>query len=224
MKKTTVLFDMDNTLIDRVAAAQSMYRVIVKRALPDGSKEDRQRMFDLMWEIDDNGDTPKALVFGQAAKAFGLSDEWVRVQTEEVWVKEFPLHTVLFEQAETVLRTLQKYYKVGIITNGMSSVQKAKVKAAGLDKIVDMILIGGDVGLRKPDPALYLEGCRRIGCLPEEAYYVGDNIPKDIYGSKAVGMTPVYIWRDDSIPCDLEGVPHIYKIEEVLEVIPCPSK
>ena len=49
---------------------------------------------------------------------------------------------------------------------------------------------------------------------------IPESIKNDIYGSFDMGMSPIYIWRDDSRKCPLENIPHIYTIEEILEVIP----
>lgn len=222
MEKTTVLFDMDNTLIDRVQAAQDCYRYIIDHAIPEADEKKKQAMFDALWCRDDNGEYSKWKLFSEVAEEFGLSQQWVKEQVEEVWVRQFPLFTKTFDGAIETIRTLKRYYKVGILTNGTVPIQQKKFDVSGLAPEVDMFLIAGALHSSKPDPMVFKEACRRIGCVPQQAYYVGDNIKRDIIGSRNVGMTPIFIWRDDSIVCPFDDVASIHRIEEVLEVIPCP--
>ncbi len=61
----------------------------------------------------------------------------------------------------------------GAVSKNVHDYQRVKLDAAGLRRIG--ILVGTDtVGVPKPDPAIYLEGVRRLGTGPGETLYVGD--------------------------------------------------
>jgi putative hydrolase of the HAD superfamily len=47
-----------------------------------------------------------------------------------------------------------------------------------------------EVGLAKPDPAIYRLTCERLGCAPEEALFV-DDTQVCVEGARAVGMIAV---------------------------------
>ena len=69
-----------------------------------------------------------------------------------------------------------------------------KLDAAGLGGIG--VLVGTDtVGVPKPDPAIYLEGVRRLGTGPGETLYVGDNRLLDAEGATAAGLLGVWLNR-----------------------------
>ena len=46
-------------------------------------------------------------------------------------------------------------------------------------------------GVTKPDPEIFLEGCRRMGLPPEECLYVGDLYPVDYLGATRAGLQAV---------------------------------
>jgi putative hydrolase of the HAD superfamily len=71
---------------------------------------------------------------------------------------------------------------------------------------VDVEVFSCDVGLRKPEPAIYLYACERLGMEPNACLYCGDGSYRELTGAAAVGMTAVEI-RDPEV--DLETKLHL---------------
>jgi putative hydrolase of the HAD superfamily len=61
------------------------------------------------------------------------------------------------------------------------------------------------VGAAKPDPAIYLEGVRRLGTGAAETLYVGDNRLLDADGSTAAGLLGVWLNRGGEPAPGFEG-------------------
>jgi putative hydrolase of the HAD superfamily len=59
-----------------------------------------------------------------------------------------------------------------------------------MDSLFDAVVISGDVGLHKPDPAIYLLACERLGVEPADAVFV-DDLRENCEGAEAVGMAAV---------------------------------
>ena len=83
----------------------------------------------------------------------------------------------------------------------------------GLSDVVDAVVLRGDVGWRKPSPVIFKHAAEKLGCLPAQCMFVGDDLRWDIEGSASVGMRPVLIDRDGRHPeyagervADLHGV------------------
>jgi epoxide hydrolase-like predicted phosphatase len=55
------------------------------------------------------------------------------------------------------------------------------------DELFDVVVISGEVGLRKPEPGIYLLACERIGAEPEECVFA-DDFEVNAQGATAVGM------------------------------------
>lgn len=75
--------------------------------------------------------------------------------------------------------------KLGVCSNKRVEFTKTLVGALGL--AMDVVLGPEDVGAPKPDPAMLLEGARRLGVSPAETIYVGD-MAVDVEAGKAAGM------------------------------------
>jgi putative hydrolase of the HAD superfamily len=71
---------------------------------------------------------------------------------------------------------------------------------------VDVEVFSCEVGLRKPEPAIYLYACERLGVEPAACLYCGDGSYRELTGAAAVGMTAVEI-RDPDV--DLETKLHL---------------
>ena len=216
MAKTTIFFDMDNTLIDRMQAAQKTYRYILEKStIP---LEEHDEVFALMWSMDNNGEYPKADILKEVALRYNFDQKWID-EMVDLWFDALPEFTIVFEKTVSTLNVLKSKYKIGMITNGSFKMQSRKIEVAGFADLFDCIVIAGKYQMSKPKKELFMLACEQIGCQPQEAYFVGDSIINDIQGSMDVGMSPIYIWRDDTKPCPIQHVPHIYTIEQLLEVI-----
>lgn len=59
------------------------------------------------------------------------------------------------------------------------------------DELFDVVVISGEVGMRKPDADIYLHTADRLGLTPQECIFV-DDLAHNIRGAAAVGMVGVH--------------------------------
>jgi putative hydrolase of the HAD superfamily len=76
-------------------------------------------------------------------------------------------------------------------------------RASPLSAFVGVEVFSCEVGLRKPDPEIYLLASERLRVEPEACLYVGDGAYGEMSGAAAVGMTPVLIRDPDEDPADV---------------------
>jgi putative hydrolase of the HAD superfamily len=82
---------------------------------------------------------------------------------------------------------------VGSITNG-----NADLRAIGLAHHFEASVAAPELGVAKPDPAIFLAGCRLLGVAPQDAVYVGDDVLLDVQGAQRAGMRGVWMNRHGS--------------------------
>jgi putative hydrolase of the HAD superfamily len=70
--------------------------------------------------------------------------------------------------------------------------------ASPFSGLVDVEVFSSEVGLRKPDPAIYAYAYERLGVEPSECLYCGDGAYGELTGAAALGMTAVEI-RDPEV-------------------------
>jgi putative hydrolase of the HAD superfamily len=88
---------------------------------------------------------------------------------------------------------------------------------------LDDVVLSCSVGLRKPDPRIYLLACERLGVEPDECLFVGDGANDELAGAARVGMRAVCILRPDveesHWPEARGWEPTIRDLREVLELV-----
>ncbi len=178
-----VLFDLDGTLVDSIGAyfaiahqaakshGLTVTEAHVRRALSSGAS---------FWEEvvprerSDRKDL-KRLLSAEAAK------HWPAALERNARV--FPGVPGLLDE----LRGLG--IALGIVSGARPEVM-ALLRAEGLDRRFDAIVLGEDVARKKPNPEGILKCLDRMGVAPADAVYVGDT-PIDMQASRAAGTRPV---------------------------------
>ena len=114
-------------------------------------------------------------------------------------------------------------YKTGILTNGPTDFQRAKLESLNMYEAVDAVVLCGDLPQQKPHAVTFEAICEAMGCQTHEAIYVGDNPFNDIDGARRAGMTPIWIRSVGVWLEELEPAPYcidaIGEIPELLEKI-----
>jgi putative hydrolase of the HAD superfamily len=99
--------------------------------------------------------------------------------------------------------------RAGVRTGLLSNSWGLDYPRDGWDTLFDTVVISGEVGLRKPDPAIYRLAARRLGLPPTEVVFVDDLMP-NVRAAVAVGMVGVHHTDIDATVGELEillGVP-----------------
>ena len=211
-----VLFDFDNTLGNREVYAYDCYRDLVMKQYPEKDPVETEAIVQAAMLADEQGITNKAYVNEVIRKKYGRP--LFQYDPNEEWSHLLHHYTVLFDDAMETILTLKKKYLLGIITNGTSHGQHNKIRKAGIEDLMDVIVVSDDVKVSKPDPKIFEITAEKLGVLPEECVYVGDIYSSDVIGSYRAGMHPVWIWvfgnRKNTSP-----IPQISRISELIELL-----
>ncbi|MCK6065728.1 MULTISPECIES: HAD family hydrolase [Microbacterium] len=109
-----------------------------------------------------------------------------------------------FPDVVEVLESLRsRGFRIGVLTNGNEEQQLAKLKAIGVEDIIDAVCISEAIGVQKPDARAFEALAVRLDIAPAECLFIGDNPRQDVVGARAAGMraTQIERYRD--------GAPHL---------------
>jgi putative hydrolase of the HAD superfamily len=121
--------------------------------------------------------------FFNAMQHFGHDDFELGYKMEEEYVKRSPWQKSLMPGAEETLLWLSKNYSLHIITNGFKEVQHIKLESCGIKQHFQVILISEEVGLSKPDKAIFDHAMDCANAKPFESLMVGDDLHVDVLGA-----------------------------------------
>lgn len=98
-------------------------------------------------------------------------------------------------ELQRLLESLQKKYKLGIVTNGTAEVQYAKLKAIGAEMYFPQggIIISDEIGWEKPDRRIYEAALQFFSADPKTTLFVGDSWKNDVVGPGLLGISSVWL-------------------------------
>jgi len=101
------------------------------------------------------------------------------------------------EDVEPVLNYLKSMKKkIALVSNFDHPLYvKRLLKENKIDFYFDSIVISGEVGVKKPDPAIFNQALETTKLNPEEVVYVGDT-DEDIAAARAARILPILIQRN----------------------------
>jgi putative hydrolase of the HAD superfamily len=201
-----VLFDLDDTLFDHLHGARAalsyvheMHACFRASPFPEfeqaharcleafharvvageiGIDEARQARFRQLFaevQVEPSADT-------LAATAAAYRDHYMAVRRA-------------MDGAVALLAALKPRVKIGIVSNNLLKEQQDKVRQCGFEPYVDALVVSEEVGLAKPDPAIFRIALERLGCERDAAVMIGDSWTNDIEGAHAAGIRAVWLNR-----------------------------
>lgn len=117
-----------------------------------------------------------------------------------------------------LLDNLKQRFRLGLLTNGPSWTQRAKIAQFALERWFDVMVVSEEFGVEKPDVAIFRHILTQLDVPATQAVMVGDNPEADIRGAHAAGMRAVWVrhprqvyptdvappWRQIARVCDLQ--------------------
>ena len=98
----------------------------------------------------------------------------------------------LYPGVKEVLGDLRLRYRLGVLSDGQHAYAVKELNAVGLLDHFNPIIVSGDHGYRKPDRRLYEMTLSLMNLAPHETLFVGNNMYRDVYGAKRIGMKTVF--------------------------------
>jgi len=128
---------------------------------------------------------------------------------------------------EVVLELHKRGYVLGIISNLIGTREIPEwLKADGFEPYFKSVLLSSVYGRRKPHPSIYLEAARRAGVEPVKCVYVGDNLKRDVTGTRdaGFGMVIIMISPEELAEAEItdENRPDliIHRFRQLLDIFP----
>jgi epoxide hydrolase-like predicted phosphatase len=128
-----------------------------------------------------------------------VDDIWSALQEElnldneelEQLKKDFFTGDRLDESLVAFIRQLKGPYKIGMITNAWPDIRHWIENEWKIADAFDHIIISAEVGIVKPDPAIYELCLQALNVEPDEAIFI-DDFRENIEGAKSVGMQAIH--------------------------------
>jgi putative hydrolase of the HAD superfamily len=218
VKAKAVLFDLDGTLFDRDASFLELVQDQYSSFSAQLGGISRNVFIQRVVEMDAHGYVDKAVVYRDLVREFRLPatlGEELAAHFRDTYAS----YSRCFPEVPSTLAGLRAGgAKLGIITNGGTSMQEQKIRALGLANLFDDVLISEREGLRKPGRQIFERALGRLGVSARDAWFVGDHPLVDMRGAFDAGLTPVWrhtaYWQRPEVPSR-----EIHSLDELLQIL-----
>ncbi|MEO6323665.1 MAG: HAD-IA family hydrolase [Thermoanaerobaculia bacterium] len=196
-----LFFDLDDTLLDHAHAEQAAQREtfethagVFDGVAFDSWLERYREANGALWNAYGRGEVVRHDLhqqrFSTPLTHFGLDSAHATALGAH-YLAAYRRHWRLNPGAEEILEAAAQQGIVGIVSNGFVETQRAKVERFRLGRWVKHLVLSEDVGVMKPDRAIFDAAVRVSGVSKGRKIYVGDSFDKDIVGAKAAGWLPI---------------------------------
>jgi 2-haloacid dehalogenase len=125
----------------------------------------------------------------------------------------------LIDGAEALIDRLSREYHIAIITNGIAEVQRSRMAASPIEKYFEAFVISDELGVAKPDPAIFDAAFAQMGWPQKTAVLIiGDSLSSDMQGGLNYGIDTCW-YNPANKQTDLPVTYNIQKLEEIQTVL-----
>jgi putative hydrolase of the HAD superfamily len=157
---------------------------------------------------------------------FATSDELQRIRDERIRIKTQPFEHIEHEVLRTLTHLRGRNIRLGIVSNCFEEDVMAWPRSA-LAPLVDCAVFSCEVGLAKPEPAIYVEAARRLSADVAGTWFIGDGGDDELSGAEQAGVRAFRaLWflkrwphyRDEPHP-----IPGVARIDDVVRLVGSPE-
>ena len=126
-------------------------------------------------------------------------------------------------KSRKVLQALKDRGLLLVLVSNFYGNMSVVLREFGFDGLFLQVIESAVVGIRKPDPRIFLLGVEALGLKPEEVTVVGDSLDKDIIPAQETGCQTVWLrgegWNPGPHKRDCPHCETIDSIDELLRMI-----
>jgi YjjG family noncanonical pyrimidine nucleotidase len=189
-----LLFDADGTLFDydraeRRALEQALAQVGI--SFEAGHLAAYRQINESLWHRVEKGEIKPSMVkvrrFELLLEAIGAVQSATALSAG--YLECLANCSELVEDAAAVLRSLHQKYRIAILTNGLTAVQRGRLGRSGIRHHVSDMIISEEIGAAKPAKEFFDTAFARLGNPPKgEVLMIGDSWSSDIQGAVQYGI------------------------------------
>lgn len=214
-----VIFDLDNTIIDRVRTFRSFVDAFVKSYFQH--LEDVEPIIHRIIDLDQDGYKDKDELFAELLEELPWMLKPNLDDLLNFYRTEYVTNAKLMEYASETMHYVHQKYKTGLITNGRNVIQYGKIDQLGIRNDFDIILVSEEAGIKKPNPKIFDMTIERLELSPDECVYIGDHPLNDIEGAGRAGLKTIWFevnqpWRDEVTTRPQHTIKHLRELVGIL--------
>jgi putative hydrolase of the HAD superfamily len=194
MMPQAILFDLDETLIDRTQSIQRYAERLQSDYAEHLASATVSGIAATIVAADERGYRPREALFAELIQRLPWRAPLEVMRLQSHWETWFPASSVARAGlAETLLTLHTQGIRLGVVTNGAVQRQQAKITHLQIRPYLSTIVISEAAQVKKPDPRIFAQALTEVGCPASQAWFVGDHPLNDVLGAAASGLRPIWL-------------------------------
>jgi 2-haloacid dehalogenase len=219
-----VLLDADNTIFDYDRAEAEALGETFASVIPEVPRAEAAEAYrginSRYWKLFEQG----------AVTAAGLqTGRWIDLfqqlgcagnasEAASAYVARLSTKAHFLPGAADFVRELARRARLGLVTNGLSRVQRGRLAHSGIAGQFAAVLISEELGFAKPDPRFFLAAGSALNLPASELLCVGDSPAADIAGARGAGIDACW-FSPSGAPWPGNGDPPDYIVRDLKDVL-----
>lgn len=226
-KITTILWDVDGTLLDFLAAEKAAIRSLFQEYQLGECSDEQIRRYSVInrsyWERLERGEISKPEVLVGRFRSF-FKKEGIDPSIAPEFNEKYQLRlgdTIVFrDDSLNIVRSFQGKVRQYVVSNGTIKAQTKKLDRSGLDVLMDGVFLSEQLGVEKPNVGFFDQVFEAIGPVDrKQVMIVGDSLTSDIAGGERAGI--ITCWynpggqprpADSRIDYEIQDLHEVYAI------------
>jgi putative hydrolase of the HAD superfamily len=129
--------------------------------------------------------------FRRTIATVGSDDQELAAHLNSIYLEHRFADIELYPDVLPLFDSITSRYVLGLVSNGNSYPERC-----GLRSHFRFVILAQNIGVEKPDPAIFQQVCREACCSPEQLMHIGDSLVTDVAGARRAGLVSVWLNRE----------------------------
>jgi len=222
MNFKAIIFDLDNTLLDRTETFRLFTNKLISKYFNQHSNEQQQQLASIIIEKDEDGYKDKKQLFAELLELLPWSIKPAAGELLAYYEQEYVSSAVLMKDARELLEWCRSKYKTGLITNGRHAIQDGKLNKLQIKPYFHSIIISESAGVKKPNKMIFDLCLEQLEISAADCVYIGDHPVNDVEGAAKAGMHTIWMkvnqpWREELEHKPILTIHSLKELQQYLE-------
>lgn len=223
MKYEIIIFDADETLFDfRKSESTAFENTMLEFDIAYDENHHLkiyQEINTAVWTEFEDGIITQDRLNSERFKRFSdkIETKFDEVKFADSYMKHLANASILYDDSLPLVESLNKNYRLAIVTNGLKDVQDGRVRKSIIANYFDNIVVSEEVKVAKPDPRIFEHAINNIRYTSKsKILMVGDSLTSDIQGGINFGIDTC--WYNPEKLENKTGIKPTYEISNLMEL------
>lgn len=215
----SIIFDLDNTLVDFMAMKEAAIESAVMAMIDAGLKISKEEAKNKIYEIYQEGGIEDQKVFDKfLTKELGTIDYRIHSAGIIGYRRAREATLVLYPHVQlTLIELIKRGLKLAVVSDAPRLQAWLRLCQLNLHYIFDVVVTFEDTEKKKPDPAPFKMALEKLKVKPAETLMVGDWAERDIIGAKLLGIKTIFARYGDTFGTVNSGAD--YEIDDIIQLL-----